>query len=44
MNIPAELHIYALKTHGLLNVTPGQNHADAWKDRMYDWFVLYDKQ
>jgi len=39
MNIPAELHIYALKVHGLLNVTPGQMHADAWKDRTWDWFV-----
>lgn len=39
MNIPAEAHIYALKVHGLLNVTPGQDHADTWKDRSWDWFV-----
>ena len=39
MNIPAEVHIYALKVHGLLNVTPGQDHADTWKDRTWDWFV-----
>ncbi len=38
MNIPAELHIYALKNHGLLNRVEGQNHADAWKERTADWF------
>lgn len=43
MNIPAELHIYALKKHGLLNIQKGQDHADTWKDRTYDWFVKMEK-
>lgn len=43
MGIPAEVHVYALKVHGLLNVTPGQDHADSWKDRAFAWFQIMEK-
>lgn len=43
MNIPAELHIYALKNHGLLNRVEGQDHADSWKERAADWFFRMER-